>query len=244
MNTLQILEKAGSTNEYLQNLYSEKVTEEGMAVATFNQTNGRGQKGNEWLSEPGCNICYSIIFRPEKIPAQNQFLICQTAALAVKSFLDKHIKNVSIKWPNDILWKEKKIAGILIENQLTGRLIKHSIVGIGININQNVFPAEIPDAVSLLQITSLRYDLTKLTKEFHQIVFEALSELNPDKAEDIQRYYLNSLFRRDGFHSYSDKDGTFEARIRAIGAQGNLLLEMEDDSIRSYSFKEVQFSIK
>jgi len=243
MKDVEILDRVGSTNEFLQESFTEIFPEGLKAVATFNQTDGRGQRGNKWLSEPGCNISYSIIFRPDKIQAQDQFIISQVVALSVKSFLEKYIKNVSVKWPNDIFCKEKKIAGILIENQLTGSMIKYSIVGIGVNVNQIDFPAEIPDAISLSLISGLKYDLLKLTEELHQSIYKPLSGLSMDQAETIQRYYLNSLFRRDGFHRYSDKNGTFNASICGIGAQGNLLLKMEDDSIRSYLFKEVTFNI-
>lgn len=235
---VEILEQVGSTNEYLQNLFSDDINENFKAVATFNQTNGRGQKGNLWHSEPGCNICYSIAIIPD-IPAQNQFLISQAISLAVKSFLDKHIQHVSVKWPNDIFWKDKKIAGILIENKLTGVIINHSIVGIGININEIKFPGKLDQAVSLKQITGLDYDLVKLTNDLHQTILKALADLSTEKAGDIQRFYLNSLFRRDGIHRYTDKEGSFEARIRGIGAKGDLTLELEDGSLRNYSFKEV-----
>ena len=241
-NIVEILEQVGSTNEYLQNLFTDDINENFKAVATFNQTKGRGQKGNLWHSEPGCNICYSMAIIPD-IPAQNQFLISQAISLAVKSFLDKHIQHVSVKWPNDIFWKDKKIAGILIENKLTGVIINHSIVGIGININEIKFPAMLEQAVSLKQITGLDYDLVKLTNDLHQTLVKAIADLSTEKAGDIQRFYLNSLFRRDGIHGYKDKEGSFEARIRGIGAKGDLILELEDGSLRSYSFKEVSFNL-
>ena len=240
-NVVEILEQVGSTNEYLQNIFSDDIKENFKAVATFNQTNGRGQKGNLWHSGPEYNICYSIAIIPD-IPAQNQFLISQAISLAVKSFLDKHIQNVSVKWPNDIFWKEKKIAGILIENKLTGVIINHSIVGIGININELNFPGMLNQAVSLKQITGLDYDLVKLTNDLHQTLVKALADLSTEKADDIQRYYLNSLFRRDGIHGYTDKEGSFEARIRGIEAKGDLILELEDGSLRNYAFKEVSFN--
>jgi BirA family transcriptional regulator, biotin operon repressor / biotin---[acetyl-CoA-carboxylase] ligase len=244
MKDFEIIDNTDSTNEYIKSLYSEKIPEEGAAVATFNQTNGRGQVGNKWLSNPGDNICYSIIFRPDNIPAMNQFIISQAIALSVKSFLDRYIQNVFIKWPNDIFWKTRKIAGILIENQLRGSSISYSIAGIGININQNQFSEEIPNAVSLKQITGLNYDLINLTEELHNLIFMTINNLSLDKNEEIQRYYLNNMFRRDGFHNFTDKNGNFKAKIRGVSAQGNLIIELEDKNIRTYGFKDVQFNLE
>jgi len=243
MKTVEILKTIKSTNEYLLNFPSEDLPKEGKAVATFDQTEGRGQKGNKWLSEPGCNICYSLLFHPEKIPAQNQFLISQAAALGVKKFFDEFTQNITIKWPNDIFYKNNKIAGILIENKLTGSMINFSVIGIGININQKTFPAELTDAISLTQITGKEYDLNELTEKLHETVWKSLSDMNLERSGDIQRYYINSLFRRDGYHSYTDKDGTFMAKILGVGAQGDLMLELEDNSVRSYTFKKIQFNL-
>ncbi|MDD2612715.1 MAG: biotin--[acetyl-CoA-carboxylase] ligase, partial [Bacteroidales bacterium] len=112
------LEKTDSTNQYLINLIESDQVKEGLAVFCFNQTKGKGQKGNTWISEPGKNVCYSIFIKPDYIPVRNQFIISQVISLATKAFLEEFSGNISIKWPNDIYWNDKKIAGILIENKL------------------------------------------------------------------------------------------------------------------------------
>lgn len=238
--TIDFLETAVSTNETLKKIASEGFNEDYKAIVTFNQTEGRGQAGNKWYSGSNKNISYSIIFKP-LLPAQNQFLISQAVALGVKSFIEKYTGGIQIKWPNDIFIDNKKIAGILIENNLKGQKIENSIIGIGININQESFDQSLPDAISLSYITGNNYDLKQLGNELNNQIVKHIDNLTIDKAGEIERFYINSLLRRDGLHEYQDASGRFMARIKGIGSQGNLILELEDYSIRSYFFKEVSF---
>jgi BirA family biotin operon repressor/biotin-[acetyl-CoA-carboxylase] ligase len=241
MIELQFLDKTHSTNQFLLNLLSRDNVESGTAVVTFDQTDGRGQKGNRWLSEPGMNLCYSIVLKPEFIPARNQFLLSEFVSLTVKAFLDEFAKDVTIKWPNDIYHKNNKIGGILIENKLEGSLISHSVIGLGLNINQLVFPEELPNPVSLGQITGTTYDLKELALKLHRRFTTAFEHLSTENESDIRKYYLNSLYRRDGFHAYRDLNGDFKARILDINAHGQLILEPEEGPAREYDFKEVTF---
>ncbi|MDP4276169.1 MAG: biotin--[acetyl-CoA-carboxylase] ligase [Bacteroidota bacterium] len=240
---VKYLESVTSTNQYLIDLAPALLPGDIKAVATFNQTNGRGQRGNTWLSEPGCNISYSLIFRPAGLLAIEQFLISEAVTLTVQSFLSDYANGITIKWPNDIYWRDNKLTGILIEDHVANGAITQSIVGIGININQHTFSADIPFATSLSNITGMNYDLTELTDKLHHRLCKSLSELTSDKAEELRRFYINNLYRRDGFHAYTDKNGTFQARICGISMLGQLLLELEDHSVRTYNFKEVQFNL-
>ena len=241
MTPILFLDEIDSTNQYLINLIESAQTEEGTAVACFHQTSGRGQKGNKWISEPGKNISYSIVIKPDFIPARNQFVISQVISLAAKTFLNEFTNNISIKWPNDIYWNDQKIAGILIENQLKGDLIDYSVIGIGINVNQELFPSELPNPVSLCQITGESYDLNDLVSKLHHKIQLSLEDLARGTERDIQRFYVNNLYRRDGFHLYKDEAGDFSARIRGVTASGNLMLEHEDGNVKNYAFKEVTY---
>lgn len=241
MTELLFLDKTPSTNQYMLNKLAMADTESGAAVVTFNQTEGRGQIGNKWLSEPNTNISYSLVIKPDFIPARNQFLLSEYVSLTVKAFLDEYTKEITIKWPNDIYYKNLKIGGILIENKLEGSLIAHSVIGIGLNINQLSFPEELPNPVSLGQITNEQYDLKEMAEKLHRRLITAFEHLDPDKESDIRKYYLNSLFRRDGFHPYQDGNNYFMARILDINAQGHLILEPEEGDVREYDFKEVTF---
>jgi len=242
MASILLLDEVDSTNQYLINLLESEKIEESTAVASFTQTRGRGQQGNHWISESGKNISYSIAIFPSYLSARNQFIISQSVALAVKSFLDEYSKDISIKWPNDTYWKEQKIAGTLIENRIKGDLIDYSVIGIGININQEVFPDTLPNPVSLKQITGIDYNLTELLTKLHNKILTSLEELCHGTEVEIQRYYLNALYRRDGFHTYNAEEGNFSARIRGISAKGSLILEHEDGTLKDYAFKEVSFA--
>jgi len=242
MASILLLDEVDSTNQYLINLLESEKIEESTAVASFNQTRGKGQKGNEWISESGKGLSYSIVIYPNYLSARNQFIISQAVALAVKSILDEYTKDISIKWPNDTYWKDKKIAGTLIENRLKGDLIDYSVIGIGININQETFPDTLPNPVSLKQITGLEFNLMELANKLNNKILTALKELSHGTEVEIQRYYLNALYRRDGFHPYNTEDSSFTARIRGISAKGSLILEHEDGTLKDYAFKEVSFA--
>lgn len=144
------INETNSTNNYLQSLCSEQKVEELTVIVADFQTSGRGQRGNSWESDPGKNLLFSTVIFPEFLEARRQFLISQIISLAIKEELDTYTSDISIKWPNDIYWKEKKICGMLIENDLMGRNINQSIAGIGININQEIFHSSAPNPVSLI----------------------------------------------------------------------------------------------
>lgn len=212
-----------------------------MAVATFHQTAGRGQRGNVWVSEPGMNIHYSLLYRPDNLPSNNQFILSEAVALTVQAFLSELTDDVLIKWPNDLYHKGKKLGGILMEHQLKGSVVEQTIIGIGLNVQQTQFPSFTPEATSLSLITGEAYDLEALTHKLHQVLCKRLTDFSLDQANDIQRYYLNHLYRRDGFHTYADETGPFSAKIRGVQPQGALLLEREDGTLNAYQFKEVRF---
>jgi len=241
MTELLFLDKTPSTNQFLLNRLMEADTESGLGVVSFHQSEGRGQKGNHWLSEPGKNISYSLLIKPDFIPARNQFLLSEFVSLTVKALLDEYTKEITIKWPNDIYCKNSKIGGILIENKLEGSLIAHSVIGIGLNINQLEFAEELPNPISLSQITGEQYDLKEMVEKLHRRLITAFEHLTTDNESDIRKYYLNSLYRRDGYHKYRDNTGDFKARIMDINAHGHLILEPEEGSAREYDFKEVAF---
>lgn len=238
---LLFLPQTASTNAYLSEQEPAPFNGCGMAVVTFDQTAGRGQRGHTWLSEPGKNIHYSLLYRPENLPSNNQFILCEAVSLAVRNVLGEYVDEVVIKWPNDLYRKGQKMGGILIEHQLKGSLVEQSIIGIGLNINQTNFPTFSPEATSLALITGQPYDLHEIANKLHKQLCKVLEDLSTDQVVDIQRFYLNNLHRRDGFHTYSDNEGTFKAKIRGVKPQGDLLLEREDGEVKAYAFKEVTF---
>lgn len=233
------LQETDSTNNYLRELSRHERLPEGSLVIADFQTCGKGQPGNSWESEKGKNLMFSILLYPDFLPANRQFLISQIAALSVKETLDAYTDGVSVKWPNDIYREDKKICGMLIENDLSGRNLYCSVIGIGININQQLFRSNAPNPVSLYQITGKEQDREEVLKRFLRIFSNYYLALLQEKEDEIRTAYMKALFRNDGFYPYRDEQGEFEARIHAIEPTGHLLLQLHDGSIRRYAFKEV-----
>ncbi|MCW1734796.1 biotin--[acetyl-CoA-carboxylase] ligase [Anaerorudis cellulosivorans] len=236
------LDETESTNAYMKELVRKKHPEEGSIVIAEYQTEGRGQRGNAWVSAKGENLLFSLLIYPKDVPANEQFIISRIASLAIKNTLDQFADDIRIKWPNDIYWKDKKIAGILIENDLQGNKIENSIIGIGLNLNQEVFPPELPNPVSLKQITGVTYDkdyiLDMLLREFF-LLYRELEEGNTSTIEDE---YMRDLYRANDYYWFEDAEGKFRAKIENVLPSGRLVLRtLDDDDIRAYAFKEIVF---
>lgn len=235
------LKETDSTNSYLKRLCEEERADEFTVVTTECQRAGKGQRGNSWESETGSNLTFSMLIRPVFLPAKEQFLISQIISLSIKEELDRYESGFSIKWPNDIYWKERKIAGILIENNLTGSNLSECIIGAGVNINQQKFLSPAPNPVSLTQITGKYYDRTNILRNILQRFAGYYEELKNRNTGNIADRYHAALFRKEGFHPYADRDGTFIARILRTEPGGFLVLRDTDGRERNYAFKEVSF---
>lgn len=238
------VEETNSTNNYLQALCDERKVEEFTTIVADFQTSGRGQRGNSWESEPGKNLLFSFVVFPEFLEARRQFLLSQIVSLAIKEELDNYVADISIKWPNDIYWREKKICGMLIENDLMGRYISQSIAGNGININQEAFYSPAPNPVSLRQITGKQYDILEILENVMVRVQSYYKLLRDGDTEKIATRYEKSLFRKEGMHRYRDANGEFLARILSVEPEGRLILEDEMQRKKGYMFKEVEYLLK
>lgn len=234
-------DEVSSTNSHLRGLIGHKELPEGSVVVAGFQTAGRGQIGNVWESEAGQNLTFSMVLYPDCIPANHQFLISQIAALSVKETLDAYVDGVTVKWPNDIYWNDRKICGMLIENDLSGWSLYCSVIGIGLNLNQDTFRGDAPNPVSLRQITGKEYDWNEVLKRFLSIMYNKYLLLLQEKYDEIRTAYHAALYRRDGLHLYKDDNGEFEASIDTIEPTGHLLLRLPDGAIRRYAFKEVSY---
>ena len=208
---------------------------------------GKGQRGNTWEADKGKNLLFSFVLYPTFLEARRQFILSQIVSLSIKEELDRWSDEITIKWPNDIYWRDKKICGILIENDLSGHFIGRSISGIGININQDEFHSDAPNPVSLKQITGQEHDryeiLSHILKRV-QIYYNGLqTEDGSTYTAEIAARYARSLFRRRGFHPYEDADGRFSARLLRVEQDGRFVLEDENGKEREYLFKEVQYIV-
>ena len=227
------IDETDSTNHWL------KAHGEGtMVVVADFQTAGKGCGSNSWESERGKNLTFSMLIHPEALEAKEQFRITEVVSVALCNTLERFIyKEVDIKWPNDIYVGDQKICGILIENRLQGSVIKDSIIGIGLNVNQQAFLSDAPNPVSMWQLTGQETDREALLEAFLQAFNEAW------ESETISKAYRQRLYRREGYHAFCDKDGRFEAKLRNVLNDGMLVLEDREGQRRNYAFKEIKYII-
>ena len=228
------LDETDSTNRWLR----EQQGEEDIVVTTDYQSAGRGCGTNSWESERGKNLLFSVRCHPTDIPANRQFVISEAIALAISDSLTTYIDKVSVKWPNDIYVGNRKICGILIENRLQGPVIKDSIIGIGLNVNQRQFLSDAPNPVSLYQLTGQETDREALLKDF----LEAFERISP--SETTSRDYRERLYRKGQEAIYEDQRGRFKARLTDVLPDGRLVLRDETNRERAYAFKEVRFVVE
>ncbi|MFK7970680.1 MAG: biotin--[acetyl-CoA-carboxylase] ligase [Bacteroidia bacterium] len=228
-----------STNTLAQQLLTDRPPE-GTVISADVQTQGRGQAGTTWTASSGQNILMSVILYP-KLAAPEAYALGQMAALAVWQCihaLDQDA-DLHIKWPNDILLEGHKIAGILIENQLQGSRVHATVIGIGLNVNQAVFPPQHRMPTSLFLHSGQTYEL-------HDIQDRLLNSLEANYLR--MRQHGAASFKRDfearmyGFQQTIPfiYDGeTHHCKVLGTDKQGRLLLETPDGSERSFGLKEI-----
>ena len=234
-----------STNTLLKELLAKGEWPEGERyLYTGFQTAGRGQTGNGWESEEGKNLLCSILLPPRK----NLFEMNVLVSVVVHRFLGDEY---TIKWPNDIYWQDKKVAGILIENAIIGNEVKYSIAGIGLNVNQTEWKSDAPNPVSLKQITRINYDLEEL-------MYYLMDEFDEDMkmtTDELWAYYRDHLYRREGFWPFVEREvstaptmnaekgaeGIFLAKIENVRTNGEIELRDQNGNLRIYHFKQVRY---
>ncbi len=232
------IKQTQSTNQLLWEMIRSQSLPEGFVVRTDFQNAGKGQIGNSWESELGKNLLFSVLLNPLHIPVDEQFRISQLVSLAVKKTLDEYCDGISVKWPNDIYWNDKKLGGILIENSLQGNKIKATVIGIGLNVNQKSFVSDAPNPVSLAQITGKSHSRKRI---LDLIISNILNLYKKNDVENINTEYHAALYRSTGFHTYKSENETFQAKIISVHADGQLELETELGERKGFYFKEVQF---
>lgn len=235
------VDTAVSTNSLLAAEASE--LPHGAVIAAREQTAGRGQRGNSWEAEPGCNLTFSLLLRPTEIDAASQFELSMIVALGVCDALaEASGEDFEVKWPNDIYHRDLKICGILIENSLDGRRIGRSIAGIGINVNQKNFVSDAPNPVSLVNIIDRETPLEPLLADVCDRILTRLHryEANRDP-EALVAEYRSRLWHGRGFYNWHDAIAGEDiyAEIADVATNGILTLRKAHGECRSYAFKEV-----
>jgi len=234
---LLILPECPSTNTQAAELSQAGKAPEGTVVITHHQTAGRGQRGNTWESGKGLNLTFSLVLHPVFLTAGQQFQLNKAIALAIHDVVKNYTEeSVRVKWPNDVMINNKKVCGILIENQLTGDRLSRSIVGIGLNVNQNEFDS--PTATSVSVHSGKPIELGKLFEELLQSLEWRYLELK--KGNGLNHDYLDALFRFNEPHKYILSETEVEGIIRGVDDYGRLVLEIENN-LRALDLKQIKF---
>jgi len=234
------IKQTPSTNALSWEMNREKSLTEGFVVYTDFQTEGKGQPGNSWESAITKNLLFSMVIHPLQVPVTQVFLISQLVSVALKTTLDEYTADITVKWPNDIYWKDLKLGGILIENSLQGNKIKTVVIGIGLNVNQKSFESDAPNPVSLLQITGKSTNRKQLLQNIQMNILSLYNSLDTKK---IRTKYAESMYRMDGFHLYKAENETFSGKITGVMPDGQLVVETANGEQKGFYFKEVQFVI-
>jgi BirA family biotin operon repressor/biotin-[acetyl-CoA-carboxylase] ligase len=234
------LDEVDSTNNYAMNLVKQGWTRNFACIWAVDQTRGKGQYGNTWLTEAGKNLTCSIIFFPASLDVAENFNLSMSACLAAKKFLETHCSNVQIKWPNDLFISGKKTGGILIENLLEKQQVKSSVIGIGLNLNQTEFPADMPNATSVFLSTGTKLNVEESLVSLYVTVVEGLKKLDLKLHDEIKLSYLHSLYGLDISLTFRDANGEFTGVILGVEDSGELLIKDKSGKQRKYAFKEVE----
>lgn len=227
-----------STNTWALKLLQKQTVPAGTVVITDHQSQGRGQQGQHWYSEPGKNLTFSIVLYPTFLAATQTFSLNIVTTLALYQVLSTYIPHaLAIKWPNDIYYQDKKLSGLLIENRVVQGHIKSSVVGIGLNVNQINF--EIAGATSLQQVCGQYFDLQLVLQELLTAMTSYYHQLQCGK--NLQSAYLAKLYWLNDVHIFQDAHGRFKGIIRDVDVAGRLIVEHVSGLRRCYATKELVF---
>lgn len=250
MNLIK-LDAINSTNEFLKDNIKKTLSKELQVVYTFNQTKGKGQRGNSWESQPEKNIAISLGLFPDNLKVENQFTLSMLFSLFILNTLKSlKIPDLKIKWPNDIMSGNTKICGILNEITVKGNIIESIIVGFGINVNQENFK-NLPNASSLKLINNINYDLNKLVSliiknlKKYDYLSKSLRLLSNQELEDLNYSYHENLYKIGEKSQFTNKEKEiFIGKIVSVNKNGIIKIEKEDNSIMNYNFQEIQMIFK
>jgi BirA family biotin operon repressor/biotin-[acetyl-CoA-carboxylase] ligase len=235
-----ILPTIDSTNNYAKGLIREGLAKDGMVIFTEEQTQGRGQKNNQWESSKGENIMLTAILDATWLSVKDQFQLSCATALACCDFFSKYAGDETcIKWPNDLYWRDRKAGGILIENVIKGTNWEKAVVGIGININQAVFNQMKNKPVSLKQFTGKSFDVPQLAKELCTFLGKRYNELSEGLFETHLQFYNERLFKRNQSVTLKKGDELMLTTVESVNKNGDLLTNYEKQ--RTFTHGEVEW---
>lgn len=229
-----------STNSYLKHILESGKQSKNVFLRTDYQLNGRGQGENIWESKAGKNLLISFAFGPINLPVVKQFYLSKWVAVSLIKLLTNYLDKdkLWIKWPNDIYYESKKIAGVLIENSIMGESIQHSIVGVGLNVNQQKFESDAPNPVSIFQILKREVSVEEISNNFISILNDIGDFSSMVFHEVLDNYYLNKLYWKDEKHLFGIANRNQQAIILGVDDYGFLKL-LIDKRVQVFDIKEV-----
>jgi len=241
-----VLNKTTSTNDYLKHLLSNfKPLPEFTAIMAKMQTHGRGQRGSSWITEPGQNLTASVYLKLNKLDTSKQFLLTATSSLALYDTIRHYVnKNVAIKWPNDIFIDNKKVCGLLIENKISGSQLTTATIGIGLNINQIVFPEDIKEKATSLRLAGLEGSISfiEIIQTIQRYLYHYHQLLTRGSHDELLKQYNERLFQKDEIKIYRTKDQPFYGKIIGVEEDG-LLQIIVDGQLTKYDLKDITYQL-
>ena len=229
-----------STNNYALDLLKTSYAKDGTLVFAHEQTNGRGQRGNQWISAPNVNLTFSLIVFP-KLSLNEQFYLTKMTSVSLIQLIHEFSgsEEAQIKWPNDIYIGNQKVGGILIENSIKGSLIASSVIGIGLNVNQTLFSKDTPQAASLQSIYQRSFDLQLLLNRACELIEANYLNVIAGNVETINSMYFNFLYCLNKWRRFENEEGVFKGMIVGVSEDGKLQLINEENALMEFTFKSV-----
>ena len=235
------LDAIDSTNSYLKKLLTKESLDDLTVVISKHQTKGKGRNGNIWANDASLNLAFSIYKRFNRLNINNKFILNLISSIAVFHLLSENkLNKLTIKWPNDIMSENKKISGILIENSVKGNFINHSVIGVGVNVNQRKFK-NLPNATSMFIETGREFSLDTLASRLGEIFSKNFLQYEKNEGA-LLKYYNNQLFLKNTDSNFITKDGKrFSGKITRINKNGELIIMKADKREVNYTENEIRF---
>ncbi len=230
-----------STNTFLKDMADNMLVENYTVILAKQQTSGRGQMHTRWESEPGKNLTCSVFVTLERVPIAKQKFLNFAVALTVYNILDRFaIPNLAIKWPNDIMADGLKICGLLIENTLKGSFIVASVIGIGLNVNQDFRNNGTVKAISMKDILQTNFNLDDLVVAIMEELKVNLHRLQQQDFQELEKEYLKVLFKKNVPSMFKNaKNDIFMGKIIGVSSEGKLQIVLMDETVKEFGLKEV-----
>ena len=237
------LDAIDSTNSYLKKLLLKENINDFTVVVSKHQTNGRGRNGNLWVNKPSLNLAFSVYKRFINFSVNEKFMLNIVSSVSVYEVLKKYkLNNLTIKWPNDIMTENKKIAGILIENSVRGNKINHSVIGVGININQSQF-LDLPNATSVFLESGKKHSVEKIAVELKDAIKKNFTNFEIRETELIE-FYNSALYKRNLIADFTTVDAKkIHGTIIGVNKEGTLSLKQKNHKVFEFSENQIKMKI-